>query len=360
MGKRELVLIAVFAFLGIVLYQATAPPSAGPGFSFRAAFDNLRRHMGPRHEYLADERTETFPAGPELTELRVNRAFQVKAQGTDEQTIVVHSQIFSTAPNEEEARALGKRSKTIAQRAGDILSIDFDFPPEERQRAMIEIRLPKRVKLRVSSTRTLDVRDTAGVELDDTRGETVVSNITGPVQGSHTGGQLTINDAAGLTLTARRADTTVNRVTGAVRLDLTGGTFHGRDVRGAADIDANRVSIELERYTGRLSADLTQGDFAATGLGEPFRVDARGTSLRLEFDKIVAGTAVTSDDTIDVRLPPTGGVTFDINVEDGDIRLPDGAPQPATTGPTRRASGAFRGGGPTIALRTSHGDVVVR
>ncbi len=360
MGKRELVLIAVFAFRGIVIYQVTAPPSAGPGFSLRGALANLRQHMGPRSEFLGADRTETFPAGADRAELRVNRAFQVKVQGTDEQQIVLHSQIFSTAQSQEQARALATQSKTVAQRAGDILSIDFDFPPEERQRAMVEIRLPRRMKLRVSGTRMLDARNVAGLDLDDTRGEAVVSNIAGQVEGSHTSGQLTINDCAGLNLTARRVDTTANRLTGAVRLDLTAGAFRARDVRGPADIDANRVSIELERYTGRLSADLTQGEFIATGLSEPFRVDARGTSLRLEFDKIVAGTAVTSDETIDVRLPASAGANFDINVEDGDIRLPSGSPQPTATDRSKHVSGAFRGGGPTISLRTSHGDVVVQ
>jgi hypothetical protein len=82
--------------------------------------------------------------------------------------------------------------------------------------------------------------------------------------------------------------------------------------------------------------------------------------LRLEFDKIAAGTAVTSDETIDIRLPASGGITFDINVEDGDVRLPEGAPHATALDQGKRASGAFRGGGPTISLRTSHGDVVVR
>jgi hypothetical protein len=360
MGKRELVLIIVFAFLGIILYQVTAPPSEGPGFSLRGTLESLRRHVGPRHEYLAEDRTQSFPAGRDLSEVRVADAFQVKAIGTDDPAIVVRAQIYSTGTNEDVAKALAKRTQMKPQLAGDILSIGMAYPPEERQRTTFEIRLPRRLKLRASNTRLLDVRDLAGLELDDTRGETVVSNVTGPVQGSQTTGSLTINDAGGMNITGRRVDLTANRITGAVRLDLTAGAFHGRDVHGPADIDANRVSIELERYTGRLSADLTQGDFSASGLSEPFRIDARGTSLRLEFDKTVAGTAVTSDETIDVRLPASGGVTLDIDVDDGDIRLPSGAPQPTAVDRAKHVSGAFRGGGPTLSLRTSHGDVVIR
>src|SRR4051812_14873945 len=73
MGKRELVLVAVFVALGIGVYQFTAPPSQpGSDVSISGIFSKLRREMRGARETASGEWTQTAPVDPAVRELRVN------------------------------------------------------------------------------------------------------------------------------------------------------------------------------------------------------------------------------------------------------------------------------------------------
>jgi hypothetical protein len=365
MGKRELVLIVAFIFLGTLLYQATAPPSPeGRGFSLRGMIDQIRREVGPRHEYLADERRETIPIATGVTEVRIGTPDdpigEVRVEGSDADEAVIGLQVYSTGLDEKEAGDLGKKTLMRTTVSGELLSVWLTYPPPGRQRAIMNITLPRRLRVRVTRVARLEVRNIGGVEFDDTRGTATIIGIDGPVRGTHNGGEVTLEKIKAVDLTLRRSEVTITGVEGDVRLDVTGGQVTARQIVGNVDLDGNRVSIELERIGGTLKADLTQGSLEVTGLAKPARVDARGTELRFDVDQPAAITAITTGESITVRLPQHAGFTLDATVEDGDIRVPDGAPAPSRTEQTSRAQGAVRGGGPTLALRTTHADIVVR
>lgn len=360
MGKRELLLIVAFIFVGTLLYQATAPKTEDDGFSWTGMIQNLRRHVGPRHEYLADQRTQTLPLEGTTAEVRVSGVQSVHIEGTDARAATAKLEIHSTGIDEKEARELGKRTVLKTATSGDILSLDVDYPPEGRQRTTMTLTLPRGLRVRVARASSLEITGVAGVECDNTRGEATLKRIGGPVRGTHTGGELSVETAREIDMTARRTDMTITNVSGNVRLDLTGGQLVARDVGGNISIDGNRASIELDGVRGALTADLTQGSLEVTRLTEQARIDARGTELRLELDKPAAVNAITTDENILVRLPDGAGVMLDATVEDGEIRAPEGAPKPSTAEQTSRARGPIHGGGPTLALRTSHADIVIR
>jgi hypothetical protein len=360
MGKRELLLIVAFIFTGTLLYQATAPPSRDGGFSWRNWIQNVRKNVGPRHEYLADVRTEALSLGRGTSEVRIAAVQNLSIIGTDGGEASAKIQVYSTGTDEQEARALGKRTVLKAATSGDILSLEMDYPPEERQRAIVVLTLPKTLRVRITRANNLEVTGVAGVEFDDTRGEATLKQVSGYIRGTHTGGELVFEGVEHVDMTARRTDLTIKNASGNVRLDLTGGQLMARDINGTVTLTANRTSIEIDRVLGQLTGDLTQGSLDVTRLTEPARVDARGTELRFDLAKPAAVTAMTTDENIAVRLPAGAGVTLDATVEDGEIRLPEGAPAPTTQNQSRIARGPFRGGGPTLALRTTHGDIVVR
>lgn len=361
MGKRELVLIVAFIFLGTLLYQATAPPGPeGSGFSLKGMMENIRRHVGPRHEYLAEERTVPLPIVADTAEVRIAGVRTLHVEGSDDGKPVAIVQVYSTGTNEQEARALGRRTVLKTNTAGDILSLEFDYPPEERQRTTMTLKVPRRLRVRVRGASAFDAKTLAGVEFDDTRGEATLTGITGTIRGTHAGGALTFEDVKDIDMTARRADLTIRKAAGPVRLDLTGGALNARNVSGRVTLNGNRTAIELESVNGALTADLTQGSIEVTKLSGEARVDARGTEVRIELEKPAPVTAITTDENITVRIPEGTGFTLDATVEDGEIRLPPGAPTPSTTQQNSRAQGPLNGGGPTLALRTSHGDIVIR
>lgn len=363
MGKRELLLIGAFIFLGAVLYQVTAPARPeGGGFSLRTVIDSMRREMGPRHEYLGDEREETIPIGPEIAEVHVARVRRLEVRGTDARQVRLHLKVYSTGLNENEARGFARRVALRRQRSGDILSFDFDYPREARQRAELVLELPSRLRMRLTRVAGgIDARNLAGLELDETAGEAMLSGIAGGVRGSHAGGAIVIENTGAIDLAVRRCEVTMSEIAGNVRLDASsGGSLTARGVRGTMDVEGNRLAVELERVDGAIRADLTQGHFEASAVSSDIRVDARGTEIRIELAKPVPTTAYTTDETVDVRLPAEGGFTLDAGVEDGDVRLPPGAPEVATLDDARRARGPLRGGGPPLELRTTHADIVIR
>lgn len=360
MGKRELVLIVTFIFAGSLLYQATAPPSSNGGFSWSAWMQNVRKHVGPRHEYLADERTQTLPLEADTIEVRIAGVQSLHIEGTDAPEAVARIQVYSTGTDEQEARTLGKRTVLKASTSGDILSIEMDYPPEERQRTNVTLSLPRKLRVRVARTTSLEATGINGVEFDNTRGEATLKQIAGTIRGTHTGGELLFDTVNEVDMTVRRSDVTIKNVASGLRLDLTGGQLVAREVNGRVNLTANRVSLELDGLRGPLTADLTQGSLEVTRLADQARVDARGTELRLELAKPATVTAITTDENISVRLPEAAGVSLDATVEDGEIRVPEHAPRPSTIEQTSRARGPINGGGPTLALRTSHGDIIIR
>lgn len=360
MGKRELVLIVAFIVLGTVLYQVTVPAQPGGGFSLRGMMESLRRGMASHREYAAQERRESLPIDPAIAEIRIAGAAQVRIEGIAGETAELQLQIFSTGADEAEAQALAARTQLRQQPSGDILSLEVTYPREGRQRATLTLRVPRRLRARVSRSRTLEARDLSGLELDGTRNEVTVSDLRGALRGSHSGGTLTVERVQEIDLILRQAETALADVAGAARLNLTAGRLTGRDLQGAIDLTASRADVELDRPSGRLSAELTQGRLEITGLSQEARVDARGTELRLELAKAVAVTAITSDESITLQVPGDAGFTLDATVDDGEIRLPDSQPAVNATDRTRQARGALRGGGPTLALRTTRGDIVVR
>jgi hypothetical protein len=361
MGKRELVLIGVFIVIGAVLYQVTAPAGAdGRGFSWRGLADSMRRAAASHREYAGDERREPLRIAPEIAELRITGAAHVRLEGTDGETAELQFQVFSTGADEQEARGLAAATTLRTQPSGDILSLEFTYPRDGRQRTSLTVRAPRRLRARVSRTTQLEVRDLAGLELDNTRGETSVTGLTGVLRGSQTGGVLALEKIQEIDLVLRRADTRLAQVSGPARLNLTAGQLNGREMQGRIDLTATRADVELEQPGGMLAAELTQGRLDVTGLAHEARVDARGAQLRLELARAVAVTAITSDESITLRLPGDAGFTLDLTVDDGDIRLPEHAPGVSVVDRTRQARGALRGGGPTLALRTTRGDIIVR
>ena len=90
MGKRELLLIVVFAILGVVLYEATGP-SRAPGASFGGIIQNIKRHIQGNRAAAEAHSTATTPVGAGVRELRINIGqSEVTISGEDRNDIVAN------------------------------------------------------------------------------------------------------------------------------------------------------------------------------------------------------------------------------------------------------------------------------
>jgi hypothetical protein len=58
--------------------------------------------------------------------------------------------------------------------------------------------------------------------------------------------------------------------------------------------------------------------------------------------------------------PPPGGYQLDAVASDGTINVPADTVPVTANGDEHRATGGVNGGGPTITIRTSHGNITLR
>src|ERR1700720_1042882 len=111
MGKRELVLIAVFAVLGIGVYQVTAPPPppGSEGFSIGGIFRNMRRGIRGAREVATVDSRQAVPVDPSVNALRINipRPSDITIAGEDRSDIAaeLHTTGRGYDPGEAKANA---------------------------------------------------------------------------------------------------------------------------------------------------------------------------------------------------------------------------------------------------------------
>src|SRR4051812_30073738 len=109
MGKRELVLIALFLAVGVVVYQFTAPPPP-PGsdsVSMGSIFEKLKRNIHGAQETATASSTQSFPVDREVTLVRLNlpRNNVLTVTGSDRSDISVEMQVTARGFDQAEARA---------------------------------------------------------------------------------------------------------------------------------------------------------------------------------------------------------------------------------------------------------------
>src|SRR3954470_13559363 len=97
MGKRELVLIALFAAIGVVVYQFTAPPPP-PGseeVSVGGIFQRLKRQMQGPQETATAESTDNLELSDQTKLLRLSFAYgnDLTITGSDTGEIVIKSKV---------------------------------------------------------------------------------------------------------------------------------------------------------------------------------------------------------------------------------------------------------------------------
>jgi len=70
--------------------------------------------------------------------------------------------------------------------------------------------------------------------------------------------------------------------------------------------------------------------------------------------------ALTGEKKDDATTPPPGGATPPPVTKNGEITVPPGTIDVTSSGDEHRATGPIKGGGPTITIRSAHGDIAVK
>jgi hypothetical protein len=103
------------------------------------------------------------------------------------------------------------------------------------------------------------------------------------------------------------------------------------------------------------------GSVRLAGVSADVRVDGRDTEVEVTMAR-PAPVAISNDGDEPLQLTlPIGGLDLDAIAMHGRIIIiPEGLLETKTTGPEQRATGSIAGGGPTVSVRSSRGEITVR
>lgn len=372
MGKRELVLVAIFVAVGIVVYRFTAQPAppGQEGLSFGGIVQQLKREVQGAQAEATATRSQARPVEPAVRLVRFNlpRNNTLTITGSDRADIAVEMQVAARGFDQAEAKAAADAAQIKVELAGDAIAVTTVWPMRNKEQAgfitdgTINVSLPKRLLVRVEPhAGRLTISDVAGVEVMGSRGETRILRSAGHVAVGHTGGRLEIEGAPSLKLTARNSNGSIKRVSGAVTIDATGAELELEELIGPLDIEGRNAEIVLA--AGKLAKppfrfNGTGGLLRVTELGTEGRIDGRNVDLDVRLAAAAAVTIYSTGDDIQVTAPP-GGYTLDAVATEGRISIEDGGLTPSGEN-EQRVAAPVRGGGPTLTLRATRAEINVR
>ena len=369
MGKRELLLVICFVVVGVVVYQVTAPtPAPGErGLSLGRLIEAARREVGGNRAMAELTTTTTHALTSEITELRITGSIsEVEVQGEDRRDIESTLFVNSRAYNDAEAKQYAAESKLVADQTASALILRMQFPTPGRQRSTVKLKVPARLRIRVEpGSGTLDVKNVAAVEIAGTRGEVTLSQIAGRVEVSHRGGEVTIQDAGSLDFNGRAGSLKLTGVRGDTSIKMDGGgEITVANLAGSLNLESRNTEVTLENLEstrGPIRVNSIAGSVKMKGLKSEARIDVRNAELDVAMTGAATVAIYTENDRV-ALTPPPGGYTLDVLVIDGEIKPAEriselGLRATRENDKEARLVGAIKGGGPTITVRATRGNL---
>ncbi|MEX1127463.1 MAG: hypothetical protein WEB50_02735 [Vicinamibacterales bacterium] len=381
MGKRELLLAAAFILVGFVVYQVTAPPPdpTERGFSLSRIIDNVRREVRGQNETAEATHALTRPLPDTIQEIRIRIPVGgMTITGEDRADIDADLHVRSNGFDKAEAEQRAKATTLKFDEAGPVLIIAVDAPTEGRQRPTLRLKIPSRLGVRIDEKNgELTVTNVARLAMGITRGATTISTVAGAVSATQRGSTITISDVGSLKLTTNAgADARVSNVRGDVTLSLQTGELRAEGLAGALEVEARAAEMHFEKLdglTGPVRVNANLGEVVIVGLRTDTRIDGRQTEIRVD-QAAPAPLAIYNDGTEPLEVTvPTGGfkldalavngrITLDAALEKEGLRVeaPDEGTVPPPPRREARVLGVVAGGGPTITLRATRGEIVLK
>src|SRR5262245_10300044 len=125
MGKRELLIIIIFAAVIGLAYQLTAPPAKeGEGFSLSRFLRSAKREMQGNQPIVQHTATGVIPVKKEVTDLRVASVPRgVQVIGESREDIAYELVIESSGPDQPAALEFAKKTSLKTDDLGTSLAL---------------------------------------------------------------------------------------------------------------------------------------------------------------------------------------------------------------------------------------------
>lgn len=361
MGKRELLLVLVFAVVGTVLYQLTVPASVegARGFSLRDIFRSARSHMGDRSATRMVSRSATLvlPDGIDVIEIEDfrGRLDVVGEDGADvHATLDVTLHGLDDADLDEQAAGL---DFTITAREGRAVIDTTRLSGGSRPDLTLRVRMPKTLRLQLGGRGTASLTGIEGAEFDDYRGDLVVEEVSGPITGSHRDGRAEFGRDTHVDIETHRGIVRLVRPA-SVQLHADGTDIEVMEAAGDVSLTQRQCTIEVLGGAGTTTVRGQGGTIKLRNVRNPVDIEATRLTVSMTMERAAAVTLAIEGDDVDLTLP-RDGVDIEASVERGDLRAPD-ALTAVIEDDVRRVTGSLAGGGPRLSLTVERGALIIR
>jgi hypothetical protein len=361
MGKRELVLVAIFVAIGTVAYRLMAPASTGPGFSLSRLLGHVRHELkGDIHEVrLARVANAAVPDEVTRARLRVPRG-ELTVTGTETNEVSVEVEGVMFGPDAEAAASAAEDVRLEAIPHGENIDVRVALP-EMRRRPRLEIRVqvPSRLAVSLDTEGEIEVSGVNGLELSRGSARVIASRLTGPLTGRSKGGSIEADKLPGIELETSRTELRLSNVEGPVKLKIEQGNLLLERADGRAELDLERVDADLEGISGPIEVRGRGGRLRLRDVEAPVEIEGERMELIIGLEAPVPVHASTTGDLLELTLPD-GGVTLDLRARKGKIRARAVDAQVESHEDEEWLKTSVKGGGPLIKLENTNGDIVVR
>jgi len=219
-------------------------------------------------------------------------------------------------------------------------------PPIEQSGSSIRIgyNLPDEVKRHVSIDYEITVPSTTAVEAHSGSGNVEVSGVVPGVKAQTGSGDIRLRDIGG-------GQQQVHTGSGNIRAENVGAPFRAQTgsgdieatLTGSGDVDAHTGSgtISIRGIKGGMTGQTGSGDIEADGsVGGPWQLHSGSGNIRM-------------------AMASSGGFDLDLHTSSGSIHSDLPITVQGSMSP-RQLKGTVHGGGPTVEVSTSSGDVEIR
>ncbi|HVY69810.1 MAG TPA: DUF4097 family beta strand repeat-containing protein [Verrucomicrobiae bacterium] len=273
-------------------------------------------------------------------------AIEVTTNNTSEVTVEIHRKVGRKSQADEEAYL--KAHPVVFTQEGNLVSIKverkkiWNWSGAQRNEGKYVITVPSKysAQLATSGGAVMVTGLTGETTANTSGGSLKFTRLTGPLDSHTSGGSIQVTDCDGkLRVGTSGGGIDVRGGSGTLDGSTSGGSVSVKDFRGLAHVETSGGGINIENVAGKVEGSTSGGSISAIlpSVAEGVRLETSGGGVRV---KVPANAA------FDLDAATSGGVvTSDIDV--------------AHTGKRERTSlkGTVNGGGKTILLRTSGGNI---
>ena len=321
MGKRELLIVAVFAAIGLAIFRTVSPADGAPrnGFSIGSLIGQWRnRHMSmPAHATVTT--TGRLAVAPALGALRLSGLATVEVVGEARDDIAWELRAEANAPDEPAARQAAEQTTLRADDLGPVMAISVRAPGTAPQASTLTLRVPARLAIRVESARRTRVTGVSAVRLDNLVGDADVSAVDGLVDGGHRNGNLAIDDVERVRLTLVGSNAVLRAVRGETIINARDGNTRIDNQQGPALVEVNGQALTVVEPEAPIRASGIGGEIVIERPRAAVDIDARRLHVGLALDRAVPVTVFSTDVRLDLTLDAGLPIRLDIATDDGTI-----------------------------------------